>query len=377
MKPKVLFCIPGYKYGGIESNTEYICRFASEVGFSEFGLLVEKQNPEVDFSLYQNNGWEIYQIDRIMRYYPVRYCRAVYRIIKDNRYTIIHSFNEMRTPIYFIAARLAGIKVKMFHPRTTRMDGNKVFQSIGRVFVWLSTFLASINCTCSTNVGNYMFGKKPFTVINNAIDTDKYLYSAEEGARVRKELHIAPHKVIIGNVGRFCEAKNHSFLLRVFAAAIKQGLDAELLLVGNGPLLEQTKALAKELDIVECVHFLGSRTDVARLYQAMDVLLFPSIYEGYPNVIVEAQASGLQCLMSDCITSDVILTDLVKTLPLTADIDVWAAKLIAMTKPHQRYNRREQVIASGHDARTETKRLLSLYDQWNKEAYGETDWGVS
>lgn len=360
MTPKVLFCIPAYSYGGIESNTELICKFAAEYGYTDFGLCVEKQNLDVDFSFYKEHGWKIFILPHNIKFNPIRYYRLLTKIIQQNGYNIVHSFNETRSPIVFRAAKRSGVKVRIYHPRTTKHD-HGFYRKFG---VYLSMKYATNLCACSKNVGLFTFKNKHFDIINDAIDTDKYLFSDSIRREVRLELGISDDKIVIGHIGRFCIAKNHEFLVRTFVAAVKKGLNAHLVLVGSGELYNDVCKLINEQGITDKVTLLGQRNDAYKLYQAFDLFLFPSVYEGYPNTVIEAQTSGLKCLLSNVITKDVAITDNVERLSLNIGAEAWADKIIEMSTPYIRLGHKQEVIDAGNDAATEVRHLLDLYDSW-------------
>lgn len=361
MKPRVLYCIPAYNCGGIESNTEYICRFSDDLGFNDFGLCVERQKEDPDFSVYRTANWEVYILDRKLILHPLKYLSKMISIIKNGKYNIIHSFNESRSPIYYLAAIICGVKIRVYHPRTTRHDKGW-YRHIG---VFLSKLLSTKHCACSENVGRFTFGNSNFEIINDMIDTDKYLYSFDTREELRIQLGIREDEVLIGHIGRFCVAKNHSFILDIYKELLNMGYKARLVLVGDGELYEDINKQAMKLGIHSEIIFLGRRNDAYRIYSALDLFLFPSVYEGYPNTLIEAQASGLKCLISDVITKDIEITNLIERMSLSMPAREWAKKISTMNlNSYDRKNEKLAVIEAGNDARTETEHLLRLYQNW-------------
>ena len=213
---------------------------------------------------------------------------------------------------------------------------------------------------CGKDAGDWMFGGAPFEIINNAIDVAVYAYNAEARSKIRAELELGD-KLVIGHVGRFSPQKNHPFLLEIFAALLKKEPDAVLLLVGGGEDMPKMQVKAHALGIAEHVRFLGVRSDVADLMQAMDVFVFPSLYEGLPVTMVEAQAAGLPCVISDKVPPECILTDgLVDILPLSAEPETWAAKILEK-KNFPRTDHRNEIAAHGFDITTEAIKLQEFY----------------
>ena len=204
-----------------------------------------------------------------------------------------------------------------------------------------------------------MFGGAPFQVIHNAIDTLAYRYDAASRSAMRQQLGLS-EELTIGHVGRFNPPKNHPFLLEIFAALLKREPNAVLLLVGGGDDLPKIQAKAQALGISGRVRFLGVRSDVADLMQAMDVFVFPSLYEGLGIVLIEAQAAGLPCVVSETIPPEAYLTDLVFPECLSSSADTWADKILAL-RATPRTDRRPEIAAHGFDIVSEAEKLQEFY----------------
>ena len=197
-------------------------------------------------------------------------------------------------------------------------------------------------------------------MMNNAIDTAAYAWSPTRCKKVRHELNLEG-VYTLGHVGNFTQPKNHPFLLEIFAALLKKESNAVLLLVGGGEGMSQIREKAQKLGIAEHVRFLGVRSDVADLMQAMDVFVLPSLYEGLPVTMVEAQAAGLPCIISDKVPPECILTEgLVDVMPLSASPSAWAEKILAK-RAIPRTDRRAEIAAHGFDITTEAVKLQEFY----------------
>lgn len=204
-----------------------------------------------------------------------------------------------------------------------------------------------------------MFGGAPYQIVNNAIDVSAYTYSPIKRLEMRREMGLAD-ELVIGHVGRFNQPKNHPFLLAIFAALLKKEPNAVLLLVGGGEDMPKMQAKAQELGIADHVRFLGVRSDVADLMQAMDVFAFPSLYEGLGIALIEAQASGLPCIVSDTIPSEAYLTDLVFSQKLSASPEGWADAILEKRKT-PRVDHSAEIAAHGFDITTEAVKLQEFY----------------
>lgn len=219
-----------------------------------------------------------------------------------------------------IATRLAGIKRIVTHSHNT--TGNHPF--IHKLLRPLVNSIATIRLGCGMEANKWMYGNKKCEFIPNGIDVERFAYSAEKRKTKRAELGISENAFVIGHVGAFNDQKNHQFLLQFFSGLLQKykNLDVILLCIGVGDKLQSMQDFANELGIGNRVMFLGQRTDVAELQNAMDFFVLPSLFEGFPIVAVEAQASGLQCLISETVDKTVDMTGLVRWLPID-DVNTW------------------------------------------------------
>ena len=182
---------------------------------------------------------------------------------------------------------------------------------------------SSLNLACSENAGKYLFGSHVFRIIHNGIDLSRFLYTPTAREKIRKELNLDGKKVI-GHIGRFSQEKNHVFLLKVLKALLKIDSEYRLLCVGSGDLFDRICDLAGEEGLDKKVVFTGQRQDTPDLLSAMDVFVFPSVHEALPITLIEAQANGLPCIVSDCITNEMDVIDSFRRLSLNVPVEVWA-----------------------------------------------------
>lgn len=219
---------------------------------------------------------------------------------------------------------------------------------------------------CSELAGIKRYGKRVannpniFSVLNNAINVDNYTFNNEIRRKIREELLINEDQLVIGHVGRFDKAKNQAYLVNVFEKLHKIDENAKLVLVGTGENVEAIKKQIKELNLESSVILTGVRSDVCDLLQAFDVFVFPSIYEGLPVTVIEAQASGLKCLLSDTITKEVDITGLVEYMSLNNSASEWAEKILSML-PYDRVDTSDKIAAAGYDIKTTAKQLTEFY----------------
>lgn len=218
---------------------------------------------------------------------------------------------------------------------------------------------------CSDIAGEWLYGKKAvkgdnYKVINNAIESRRFIFNKTVRKAIREELGIQ-NCFVIGNVGRLVTQKNQAFLLKIFREVLSQKKDARLLILGDGELRDDLVRLSQELKISDAVFFLGSKTNVQDYYQAMDIFVFPSLWEGLGIVAVEAQAAGLPCVVSDQVPNQAdIGAGLVQYLPLTDSTSEWC-NAILNTNSDDRRDMSKQVKQAGYDIADNAKWLQEFY----------------
>ena len=216
---------------------------------------------------------------------------------------------------------------------------------------------------CSKEAALWMFGtNKNVTMINNGIIVDNFKFDNDIRLKCRNELNISESEVLIGHVGRFDEQKNHSFLIDIFSKINYISNNYKLLLIGKGPLEESIRTKVHDLGLEERVIFYGSSNRVNELMMAMDIFLFPSLYEGLPLVLVEAQSSGLRCICSDTISNDTFITDLVTPIQLNDNPEEWAHSVIE-SFDYQRIDYSSKIRDKGFDILNTIEQLKQLYSR--------------
>lgn len=253
---------------------------------------------------------------------------------KHSNYKIVHSHMDKMSGLVLRAAKEAGIPVRIAHSHNTSSEGGM----LAKTYKWLAgkhiNHSATHRFACSTEAAKWLFGKLAVhsNILQNGIEINNYLFSENIRKVMRRELQVDDDTLVIGHVGRFSPQKNHSFLLEVVSHVIKQNPNTKLYLVGDGACKGTILEKIKEFNIESNVHLLGVRDDVERLLQAFDLFVFPSLHEGLPVSLVEAQSSGLSCLISDNISREVDLgLGLIKYLSLQKPSD-WVSEIISRKK---------------------------------------------
>lgn len=254
--------------------------------------------------------------------HPIRYIRFASRLIRENSYAVVHAHgNSCTLAIDLLAARLGGARVRIAHSHNTTCR----FTLLHYLLLPLFNRLYTHAFACGEEAGLWMFRRRPFSVIPNAIDTRQFAADAEARSAVRAEFGFGD-ALVLGHISNFVPAKNPLFLLEVLEEVRGKGADCRLLLVGDGPMRAELEARARTMNLSDYVCFTGARADVAQLYQAMDAFLLPSLYEGFPTVALEAQCAGLPVVMSDAVTRDCAMVDNMFYQPL--DAKIWAEILL-------------------------------------------------
>lgn len=330
----------------------------------QFDLLVHRQERAAYDDEIEALGGKIYRLSRLVPW-SKSYLTALNQFFDAHpEYKIVHVHQDCLSSVILKAAKNHGVPVRIAHSHSANQDKNLKYP----IKLWYKRDIpkyATDLFACGREAGDWMFGGAPYQIINNAIDVAAYTYSPVKRTEKRQELGLAT-ELVVGHVGRFNQPKNHPFLLAIFFALLEKEPNAVLLLVGDGEDMPKIQAMAQELGIADHVCFLGIRSDVADLMQAMDVFVFPSLYEGLPVTMVEAQATGLPCIISDKVPPECILTEgLVDVMPLSAGAEAWAERALEKRNA-PRTDRSDEIAAQGFDITTEAVKLQEFYLEANK-----------
>lgn len=273
-------------------------------------------------------------------------------------YQIIHVHQDCLSSIILKIAQEHGIKVRIAHSHCASQDKNLKYPIKLFYKHFISNYATDL-IACGEDAGKWMYGGANFWVLNNAIDANKYIFNSQVKTQQRKKWGLSECELVVGHIGRFSPQKNHSFLIDIFYELQKM-ISAKLLLVGEGDLRKQVEEKVQDLGIQDKVVFTGLRSDVPELLQAMDVFVFPSNYEGLPVTMIEAQAAGIPCLISDKVSIECKKTDLVAQMNLSDAPEEWAKKIINLRKA-EHLNTYEKIKETGFDIGENAKKLQEFY----------------
>lgn len=252
---------------------------------------------------------------------------SMYYILKNKDYDIVHAHMTLTNVFPLFVAWICGVKVRISHSHLSYKKSTYT-----RVLSNLTKLFATDYFACGKEAGNFLYGNSKFKILNNAIDMRQFHFDEEVRSSERKKLNIDKDTIVIGNVGRFSEQKNHKFIINVFRKVVEIHENSKLLLIGEGELFTDIKKYVDQLNLTKNVIFLGSIDDVDRKYQIMDSFLLPSLYEGLSLAAIEAQATGLPCIFSDKVALETSKTDKNSFLKFSDSLEKWAKQCVECSR---------------------------------------------
>lgn len=331
----------------------------------QFDFMVHREERGVYDDEIERLGGNIYRMPQIRPWSSNSYRKAVRNFYASHpEYRIIHSHMSELGIYDFIEAEKQGVPCRICHAHN-RPYGIDLKSPVRWYYKTRMIPYITHMFICGKESGDWLFGKKnesQFIQMNNAIDAKRYSYDAQTRQRVRERLGIVSSQPVVGHIGRFSAQKNHTFILDIFQRVLKTIPDALLLLIGDHKteIGAQMIDKAEKLKIDRQVRFLGVCDDIPDLLNAMDVFLFPSLFEGLSVASIEAQAAGLPCLISDKVPLECKKTDLVKQIPLSASPERWAEAVVEAAKTERR-NTYQEIASAGFDIKENAEWLENFY----------------
>ena len=358
---RILHVLGGLDRGGAESMVMNLYRAIDRTQI-QFDFIIHTEKHQAYYDEIIRMGGKIYSFPAFngTNFFALR--KTWFEFFKTHpEYKILHSHVRSYASLYLPIAHKAGLKT-IIHSHSTS-NGKGFASVVKRIMQFPLRFQADYFFACSKGAGSWLFGKKivdskKFHILQNAIDIEKYQFNPKIREEYRKQLGLGDKKAFI-HVGRFHPAKNHTFLLNLFAEIHKRDDNTVLLLAGDGALRSAIERQIAELELQDSVVLLGNRSDVPNLLQAADCFLFPSLWEGLPVTVVEAQAAGIPCFISDKITKEVELSDLVKYLPIDNGIGCWVNSVSQVSIDKK--NVIDQIKKAGFDIWSTASELTNFY----------------
>lgn len=334
----------------------------------QFDFICDNDSTNIPYQEIEQLGGKVILIPPYQ--HQKSYQKELQKILKQNNYKIIHSHINTMSVFPLYAAKKVGISIRIAHSHSTsnKVEWKKnILKNILRPY---SKIYATDYFCCSELAGKYLFGNKTYNegkvfLLNNAIDLDKYKYNEKERNKQRKKLNINKDAIVIGHIGRFVKQKNHSFLIDIFKKINELNNNTILILVGQGPLENEIKSKVKKLNLDNKVIFLGQLEETNNIYQAFDIFLLPSLYEGLGMVLIEAQVSGLPCIASKEVPTIAKVTNNLHFIDLN-NLEEWT-NYISKLEIKERNNYLKEIRNNGYDIKIESKKLELKYLEYLKK----------
>jgi hypothetical protein len=289
--------------------------------------------------------------------------------IKHKEYKIVHGNMQSMMPVYLNIAKRHNVPVRIAHAHNS--DYEKTIKGyILHMLSKFSKYQSNVNFACSDKAGEYLFKNRKFIFIPNAINTERFKYNEQARKKIRRKLGIDENTLLVGNIGRFELQKNHERVIEIFHELIKEKIDAKLILLGEGKLENKIREKVKKIKLDNDIIFEGVKKNTEDYYSAMDLFLFPSLYEGLPVTGIEAQTSGLVCVMSNSITKEVNIIDQIDYLDLKEPNCIWAEHIKKYIKNNESINRVEsykKISKTDFDIKYAAKKMEQLYIKYLKK----------
>lgn len=288
--------------------------------------------------------------------------------LEHPEYGIIHAHNDAFVLYSLYAAKRNNVPVRISHVHSAAftMDYKWPLKVFCRLFI---PFACTLKWACGKKAGEFYYGKgSEFHVHHNAIEIDKFVFDADVRSKLRKEYGLE-NNLVLGHIGRFMWQKNHSFLIDIFACVHKQDPKARLVLLGDGSGMDAIKAKVARMGLSDAVLFMGNVNNAGEWYQAFDMFIMPSFWEGMPVTGIEAQASDLPCIFSDTITDEVKILDSCKFMSIKSDPSAWAEEILQFASANTpRRDRTMEIRNAGYDIEIETANFLQTYKSFQIES---------
>lgn len=336
----------------------YLNAIGNDVAFDYVAI----NNPDAFYvNFLEKKGAVLYTLKRRNQ---LGYIWSLCKIIKQNKYDAIHVHGNSHTVVLeLLAAKLAGCKVRIIHAHSTGCKSVALHKLLAAPFNWLCTH----RLACGEKAGRFMFGSMPFKIVNNGVDVVKYSFDNDQRIVLRAKMALSESDILVGHVGYFMPVKNQCFLVDVFAELARNDSRYHLVLIGDGDMRSEIEQKVTSLGLTNKVTFTGNIDNVSEYLNAIDLVVMPSLYEGLPLTLVEQQANGLQCVVSDTITTEADKTGNLSFLSLHAPISDWVHAIESSNCMHNREQRsKDAVIAienAGYSIQAEAKKLVEYYQR--------------
>ena len=339
----------------------------------QFDFICDSDSEAIPEEEIKSLGGRVYKIHPYQRI--IRNMMDIRYLCRKNHYPVMHAYNSTMNLFPIFIAKTTGVPVRISESLSMAHEGDwKTI--IKKMLRPMSKWFANYYMSCGDDCGIWQFGKKLFDegkvdVFKTVINTEFNAYNPEVREKTRSEFGWED-KIVIGHIGRFTPQKNSVRLIEIFAAIAKKEPKAVFCLIGDGELREDMLKKIDQLGIKDRVNYLGRREDIQQFYNAMDVFVLPSLYEGLPVVGLEAESCGMPMFFSTEVTREANACELGHFIDLSASDDEWADEILKATKANMPVRRAyaKEVADAGFDSASEAMRMQKYYfDAYKKEKH--------
>ena len=355
-----------YVGGGVEAVVMNYYRNIDKTKV-QFDFICDEDSTNIPYEEIEKMGGKVILIPPYQKAF--KYHKELKRVLKEGNYQIVHSHINTLSVFSLFAAWAAKVPIRIAHSHSVIINNMLEFKRniLKNILKHFSKIFSTNYFACSESAGISQFEKKVFLnkkveIINNAVDLEKYKYNENIRKKIRKKYNIDDNTFVIGHVGRFVETKNHDFIVEIFKRFHEKNSNCILLLVGHGPTENKIRNKISELGLENSVVFLGQIENVNEIYQAMDLFLFPSLYEGLGMVLIEAQVSGLPCVASTNVPRIAKLVDNVEFVDLKSDVIKWVDAMLLTSNSTTRKDNSLIIKNCGYDIKEEARVLMDKYN---------------
>lgn len=355
---RILQCVNNMHRAGLETMLMNYYRHINR-DLVQFDFLTHRpERGDYDDEIEQLGGRVYYAPRLYPQNYPAYFAYMKRFFAEHPEYQIVHSHIDPMSYLPLLAAKRAGVPIRIAHSHNTSIDRDFKYL-LKQYFRMRLPGVANRYLACGEEAGKFLFGSREIQVIPNAVDAGMFCYDPQIRQEMREQLGLRD-AFVLGHVGRISYQKNHKQLVEIFHAVQKVHPDSKLLLVGVGEKEAEIRSQVSALGLDKKVLFLGKRSDVSKLYQAMDVFVLPSFFEGIPVVGIEAQFADLPCFFSDRVPQEVTFNKNTYFIPLSASAEHWADAILAK-KNTPRKAGREEIQDSRYDIQNAYRLLQDYY----------------
>lgn len=353
------------EFGGVEAMIlNYINHFSDKDQF-EFHIVTQDINNEECINLFRDNGFTVHIVTH-KRKSILKNVIEINSLFKEQKFDVVHCHMTLMNFYIMFLSCLHGVPIRISHSHNAFVTKNPIKKILWGVLKSLNKALSNIWVACGIDAGVFLFGEKAVnssrvTILKNAIDIKKYAFCLSKREEIRNRYGIDEDCFCVGHVGRFTEQKNHLFLVDVFEEILKDKPKSKLMLIGIGEKEDVIKEVVREKGLSNAVVFVGSVTNAYDYYQAMDVFLLPSLFEGLPLVLIEAQTSDLPCVVASTVDKRSRIKDNFAFLSLHDNKCKWAKTAISYCNYKRTTAGLKTIAISGYSIENEARKLQSLY----------------